>query len=221
MKIKEKKIDALKVLEPKAIENGSNNKPVMTQEIYNKILEERMNEILEMSNKIDFYHLIYNFKGPTAPINFGKFGCPMYIYGHMKKGDIILQQVEKQNKKFKKELNEITSGNPKHKSNNQLYVMEDVKNHYNSRQKIIDLLNDNSRIRSEAIYKSKQNETEGKGLKILTPKQMLQRLPITLAQVKAGNNSESLLNETRQIVYSLYQSKQINKKVYNNIIKSI
>ena len=51
---------------------------------------------------------------------------------------------------------------------------------------------------------------------------MLQRLPIALAQVKAGNNSESLLNEVRQFVYSLYyQSKQITKKVYNNMIKSI
>ena len=57
-------------------------------------------------------------------------------------------------------------------------------------------------------------------LKVLTPKQMLQRLPIALAQVKAGNNSESLLNKIRQIVYSLYQSKQITKKVYNNIIES-
>ena len=70
------------------------------------------------------------------------------------------------------------------------------------------MLNDYSKIRSEAIYKSKQNNTtEGKGLKILTPKQMLQRLPIALAQVKAGNNSENLLNEIRQIIYSLYQSK--------------
>ena len=57
----------------------------------------------------------------------------------------------------------------------------------------------------------------GKGLKILIPKQMLQRLPIDFAQVKAGNNSESLLNEIRRIVYSLYQSKQITRKVYNNI----
>ena len=62
---------------------------------------------------------------------------------------------------------------------------------------------------------------EGKGLKILTPNQMLKRLPIALAQIKAGNNSESLLNEIRQIVYSLYRSKEITKKVYNNIIKSI
>ena len=74
---------------------------------------------------------------------------------------------------------------------------------------------------SDANYDSKQNETEGKRLQILTPKQMLQRLPIALAQVKTGNNSENLLNEVTQIVYSLYQSKQITKKVYNNIIKSI
>ena len=58
-------------------------------------------------------------------------------------------------------------------------------------------------------------------LKVLTPKQMLQRLPIALAQVKAGNNSESLLNEIGQLFYSLYQAKQITQKVYNNIIKSI
>ena len=90
--------------------------------------------------------------------------------------------------------------------------MKNVRNLYDSRQKIINLLNDNAKIRSEAIYKSKQNKTEGTGLKIITPKQMFQRLPIALAQVKAGNNSESLLNEIRQIVYSFYQSKQITKK---------
>ena len=50
---------------------------------------------------------------------------------------------------------------------------------------------------------------------------MLQRLPIALAQIKADNNSKTLLNEIRQIVYSLYQSRQITKKVCNNIIKSI
>ena len=62
---------------------------------------------------------------------------------------------------------------------------------------------------------------EGERIKILAPNQMLKRLPIALAQVKAGNNSESLLNEIRQIVYSLYRSKEITKKVYNNIINSI
>ena len=65
-----------------------------------------------------------------------------------------------------------------------------------------------------------QTEQGGTGLKILIPKQMLQRLAIALAQVKAVNNSESLLNEKRKIVYSLYQSKQITKKVCNDIIES-
>ena len=74
---------------------------------------------------------------------------------------------------------------------------------------------------SDANYDARKNETKGKGLKILTLKQMIQRLPIVLAQLKAGNNSESLLNEIRQIMYSLYQSKEIIKKVFNNIIKSI
>ena len=71
----------------------------------------------------------------------------------------------------------------------QSYTINNVRNLYDSRQKIINLRNDNA--------------------KQLSPKQILQILPIALAQVKAGNNSESLLNETRQIVYSLYQSKQI------------
>ena len=145
----------------------------------------------------------------------------MYTYDQLKKGDKTLQQVEKEQEDFLKSLGEITSGNPKHKNESQLCTIKNVKNLYDSKQKIIDLLNDNSKIRSEAIYKSKQDETKVTGLKILTSKQMIQRLPIALAQVKAGNNSESLLNEIRQIVYSLYQSKQITKKVYNNIIKSI
>ena len=75
------------------------------------------------------------------------------------------------------------------------------------------------------IFHKLEESQEGKGvnqrLKILTPNQMLKILPIAIAQVKAGNNSESLLNEIRQIVYYLYRSKEITKKVYNNIINSI
>ena len=69
------------------------------------------------------------------------------------------------------------------------------------------------------IFHRLEKSQEGEGLKILTPNQMLIRLPIALAQVKAGNNSENLLNEIRKIVYSLYRSKEITKKVYNNIIQ--
>ena len=79
------------------------------------------------------------------------------------------------------------------------------------------LFNDYSKIVSEAKQKTNYRE----GLKILTPKQMLQRLPIALAQVKAGNTSGNLLNEIRQILYSLYRAKAITKRVFNNIINSI
>ena len=86
---------------------------------------------------------------------------------------------------------------------------------YKTRNEAIKLYDDYSLIMSEV----KNKPTKGTELKI--PKKMLQRLPIALAQVKAGNNLESLLNEIRQIVYSLYQLKQITKNVYNNIIKSL
>ena len=75
---------------------------------------------------------------------------------------------------------------------------------YNSREEVINFFRDYIDILSDANYDTKQNETKGTGLKMETPKQMLQRLPLALAQVKVGNNSESLLNEISQIVYSLY-----------------
>ena len=62
---------------------------------------------------------------------------------------------------------------------------------------------------------------KGEGPKILNNKQMLNRLPILLAQIEAGNNSIKLKNEARQILYSLYRSKLLTKTVYNNLIKSM
>ena len=98
-------------------------------------------------------------------------------------------------------------------------VLKNLYNFFEGREKILDAFESKIFLtKSKGAGILNPNHSE---LKILTPKQMLQRLPIALAQVKAGNNSESLLNEIRQIVYSLYQSKQITKKVYNNIIKSI
>ena len=64
-------------------------------------------------------------------------------------------------------------------------------------------------------------KTQVKRLRILTPKQMLQKLPITLEQVKVSSTSENLLNEIRKIIYSLYQAKKITKKVYNNTMNSL
>ena len=91
--------------------------------MYDKILEERMDEILKMSREINYSNLVYDFKAPTPWISFAIFGGSMYTYNQLKNGEKI-QQVEEEQKYFRKDLNEITSGNPKHKSSNQRYVIE-------------------------------------------------------------------------------------------------
>ena len=76
------------------------------------------------------------------------------------------------------------------------------------------------KIAREILKFNKQNQ-EGQGIKILTPNQMLSRLPISSAQLQAGNNSEKLKNEMRQPLYSLYRSKNMTKQLYNNLIKPL
>ena len=99
----------------------------------------------------------------------------------------------------------------------QFDTIKNIENLCNSRDKFIKIYNDYAKIISDAMYKTKQ----GKGLKILTPEQMIQRLPIALAQVKPGNNSKNLLNEIRQIFFSLHQSNKITTRVYNRLTKSM
>ena len=86
-----------------------------------------------------------------------------------------------------------------------------------SREEVTKFYNDYFKVVDKDAYASKYK----KCLRILTPKQMLQRLPIALPQVKAGNKSENLLNVTSQIIYSLHREKEITEKVHNNIMKPI
>ena len=129
----------------------------------------------------------------------------MNISKNVHSGDKTLEDMEQEQNKFKKEINIIKQGNPKKRSEKQQETINNVENLYKSRQEVVNMFNNYARNMSKSIHKAKH---EGKGLKILTPNQMLKRLPIALAQIKAGNNSERLLNEIRQIVYSLYQSKK-------------
>ena len=159
----EKQINALKDLKRKEqtkaitekLDDDDDDRTSTSKEIYDEILEERTDEILKMSKEISHVDLVYNFKGPVASMNLGKYGGPMYIYGHMKNGEKRLQQVEEEQKKCKKDLTGITSGNSKHKSVEQSYTIKNVRTLYDSRQKIIDLVNNNAKTRSEATDKSK------------------------------------------------------------------
>ena len=76
------------------------------------------------------------------------------------------------------------------------------------------------KIVEEILESNRKKQSKG-GLKILTPNQMLSRLPITLAQLKAANNSEKLKNEIRQLLYSLYRSKKLTKQLYKSLIDII
>ena len=88
-----------------------------------------------------------------------------------------------------------------------------------SEEKIeIERPNELVKIVEEIIEFNKKKKQSGGGLKILTPNQMLSRLPITLAQLKAGNNFEKLKNEIRQLLYSLYRSKKLTEQLYKSLI---
>ena len=149
-----------------------------------------------MNNKIDYDNLKYVVKSSGDEYRFNK--------------------IEDQQQNYYIYLNTIRRGN---KNASQKRTLANISILFNARDNAIKFIEHYSSMILEA--KKLAKEQEGTGLKILTPKKMLKRLPIALTQIKAGNNSESLLNEIRQIAYSLYRSKEITKKVYNNIIKSI
>ena len=126
------------------------------------------------------------------------------LFDAIKNFKIKFNEAKNKQDEFLNKLNNIKIGK---KTIEQKEKINNLVKFYNSREEVINFFMDYVEMLSAANYDSKQNETKGKGLKISIPKQMLERLAIALAQVKAGNNSESLLNEIRQIVYSLYQSK--------------
>ena len=119
------------------------------------------------------------------------------------------------------ELNEILKGNQNYKSEDQISAMKNLTKLYKGWGKVVKFYNDYTRMIQEWYLEAEYKSIQGEELKILTPIQMLQRLPIVHGQVKAGNTSENLIYEICQVIYSLYQEKEITKKVYNNIMSPI
>ena len=187
------------------------------KEIFNKLVDEWREEIKKLDKNVSSGNLIYKYKRNTTDAKFDQFDNALNIINKIKNGEIGLADVKNNQEKFKSYLGEIRKGNKKRRSTEQKNALYNIEMLYKARNAAIKFYDDYSSMMSQGKTKA----TKGTGLKILTPKQMPQRLPIALAQVKVDNNSESLLNEIRQIVYSLYQPKQITKKVYNNIIKPI
>ena len=200
--------------------NDPNDTPFISKqkEIFNKLVDERPEKITDLDKKVNRNDLIYIYKGRLTDTKFDEFDSALGIINKVRDYKKKLSEVKNSQENFKLYLSEIKKGAKKSKEQkNTIYNIEAL---YKARNETIKFYDDYSLMMSEAKSKAKQ-KTKGTGLEILTPKKMLQRLPIALAQVKAGNNSENLLNEIRQIIYSLYQSKEITKKVYNNLMKSL
>ena len=186
------------------------------REIFNGICYKRLDKIEELNNKIDYNNLKYVAVNNRTSYNFSELEDHLTFLKEIKKDETSLEEAKATQQNYLDYLNIIRKGN---KNAEQRKSLANINMLYNARNDAIKFIEDYDSMILEA--KKLAREQEGTGLKILTPNQMLKRLPITLAQIKACNNSESLLNEIRQIVYSLYRSKEITKKVYNNIINSI
>ena len=169
-----------------------------------------------MDNKIDYDNLKYVVEKSDLEYNFNKMKDPMTLLKNIGDGKISVEEAKEKQNDYYNYLNTIRRG---HKNASQKKTLANINILFNARDNAIKYVGDYSSMILEA--KKLAREQKGEGLKILTPNQNFKRLSIALAQVKAGNNSERLLNEIRQIVYSLYRSKEITKKVYNDIINSI
>ena len=180
--------------------------------------KKELDKIKKIEDTIDREKLVY--KACRNTDDFRKFQTIRTFGKDIYNGITILEEADKNQSDL---LNEIKHFNDKTRTKNYKRKQE--------KEVTLDSLHIFFEAREMVLngFKSKifPNKSKGSGLlntdhsklKILTPKKMLQTLPIALAQVKAGNNSENLLNEIRQFVCFLYQSKQITKKVCNNLIK--
>ena len=172
-----KEIDALKPKEIKPIKA----KPRKTKPgEYSDYFLNGLAIIRRSFEPVNFYDLTYKFKDSGIPsVRFIEYKGQNAIFKDIHDGNIILEDIEKKQKKLKSELGYIKQGNPRNRPEEQEKTINNIENLYNSREEVVKMFNNYDKNISRNIYDSKQ---EGTGLKILTPKQMLQRLSIVFAK---------------------------------------
>ena len=216
-----KQVGTLKNFKPKeqtkSIERKSNNQSRATI-IFNNLFHKRKNIMNELYNAVDKNKLYFDNVGLTKYVNFYEYMDSKKRFDKLKNDQVKYDHKLNRQEEFLKKLNEVKIGK---KIDEQKDVINNLDKFYHSREEVFNFFGDYTGMMFDSSYQAKPDETKRTGFQILTPKQMFQRLPIALAQVKTGNNSKVLLNKIRPIVCSFHQSKEITKKVYNNIIKSI
>ena len=160
--------------------------------------------LIELNNKIDYNNLEYPIYSKKTKINFSELTDPLTLLDEIKKGVLTLEMAKDNQKNFLSYLNSIRIGN---KNVEQRKTLSNINMLYNARDSSIKFIEDYGSMILEAKRLAREREGTGANemsrvnarerVKILTPNQTIKRLPIALAPIKAGNNSESLLNEIR------------------------
>ena len=186
------------------------------REIIKDIYNKKLDKIIELNSKIDYDNLKYVVERGGVEYDFNKLKDPITFLEDIKNGKMSLEEPKEKQRGYHNYLNAIRKGN---KSASQKRTPANINILFNATDNAIKFIEDYG----STIFEAQRLAREQKGteIKILTSNQTFKRLSIALAQIKAGNNSESLLNEIRQIVYYLYRSKKITKMLYNNIINSV
>ena len=185
----------------KSIEGKSINQSIATT-IFNNLFNKRKNITNQLYNAVVTNKLYFEYEGLTKNVNLYEYMDPKELFDQLKNGQVKYDDVLKRQEEFLKKLNEVKIGT---KTDDQKEVINNLDIFYHSREEVFNFFGDYTGMMFDSSYQAKQDETKQTGLKILTSKQMFQRLPIAIAQIQTGNNSKSLLNEIIPIVYSLYQ----------------
>ena len=186
-----------------------NSSSFLIQKKY-RLIKERRDEILKSSENINCDNSGFHYQDKSiCERSFNNFTDAAKIFKKIRSSEIMLEKEKENQNEFKSSLTKIRT--VKRKLDEQKSELDNIETLFNLWHEVIKVYDGYSSLISE----TKPASFHGKGLKILTPKQMLQRLSIALAQGKAGNTSENLLNEILQIIYSLYRTKEITKRVCN------
>ena len=193
---------------------------IFPENMLNDEAKKEIDKISEIEKTVDREKLVY--KASEYEYSFQKFLTIRTFGRNIYNSEITLKEADEDQESLVNEIKKFsdkTKPRSERKKQEKEDVLKNLHNFYEGREKVLNAFA--SKIFPIKTKGTGYLESKPSSFKILTPNQMLKRLPIALAQIKAGNNSESLLNEIRKIAYFLYRSKEITKKVYNNIIKSI
>ena len=185
-----KPVDALNTLKSDnkklTIEDKSHNQSKATI-IFNEIVNRKKEVMSELYDSVDYNNLKFEYIGPTKDVSFYEYMDSKELFNAIKNSQIKFSDAKNKQNEFLNKLNEVKIGR---KTLEQEKIINNLEYFYLSRQEVINLFRDFTEMLSDANYSAKQNETKGTRLKTLTSNQILQRLPIALAQVKAGNKKK-------------------------------